>query len=222
MTDAIDRMLTDLVPELLGLVVTPAAVAGCILLLQTKRPIANSCAFGAGFMTVYVLLGVAALLGGGGAGAGSNDALRNWASAIVGGLFLVGALAIVLRRPPVVPREPRWVAMLEGCSTREAAMTGLVMAVVNPNVAILLSGFTIVMTAGADAPVQVGGVALLLAACLVDFLVPIGCYVLLGELAESMLSRAKSWMIAHNRALSIAVLLIFGVLFFGRGIAGLL
>ncbi|MBF4997428.1 hypothetical protein IRT45_09680 [Nocardia sp. BSTN01] len=35
-------LLVLLLPEVIGLIVTPGAVAGCVLLLQSHRPIANA------------------------------------------------------------------------------------------------------------------------------------------------------------------------------------
>ncbi|WP_446222607.1 hypothetical protein ACTWPB_22855 [Nocardia sp. IBHARD005] len=56
------ELLALLLPEMIGLVVTPAAIAGCVLLLQSRRPIANALAFGGAFLLVYTQVGAAALL----------------------------------------------------------------------------------------------------------------------------------------------------------------
>ncbi|MFE3442620.1 hypothetical protein ACFXNW_06295 [Nocardia sp. NPDC059180] len=65
-----------------------------------------------------------------------------------------------------------------------------------------------------------GEVALLIAAT-IDFVVPIGIYLVLGERAKAGLGAAKQWMLRNNRALSIGVLFAFGALFTIRGIANL-
>jgi hypothetical protein len=93
---------------------------------------------------------------------------------------------------------------------------------VNPNLFILLSGLSIVITADASASSRTVGVLLLLLAVAVDFAVPIAAFVLFGERAKHALNRAKRWMIAHDRQLSIGVLVTFGTVFVVRGVGGLL
>jgi hypothetical protein len=64
-------------------------------------------------------------------------------------------------------------------------------------------------------------VAFLVFASLLDFLIPIGLYLILGERAKRSLDRIKRWTLAHTRVISIAMLLILGLVFLVRGIGKL-
>lgn len=77
----------------------------------------------------------------------------------------------------------------------------------------------IVVTADVGLGSQVGGVALLLAASMIDFVVPVLVFVAAGERGRGWLRSATSWLLAHNHVIGIVVLLAFGVLFAGRGLA---
>jgi hypothetical protein len=62
------------------------------------------------------------------------------------------------------------------------------------------------------------GVDFLVFASLLDVLIPIGLYLASGERAERILDRIKGWTLAHTRVISIAMLLILGLVFTVRGI----
>lgn len=210
----------QLLPEMLGLLVTPAAVVGCVLLLQSGRAVRNAFAFGAAFLLVYLQIAVAGLLGGAGDRHATPSAVAHWVGFLVGLLFL-GIGAWLLLRPPVRAGPPRWLTELESAGARRAFAVGLVLAVLNPNLFIMLSGVSVIASSGAGAAASVGASLLLLLSAALDFLIPIGMYVLLGVRARTALDNAKRWMVANDRMLAIGVLLVFGLLFTGRGLLAL-
>ncbi|MCD7052724.1 hypothetical protein LRS58_18575 [Rhodococcus sp. BH2-1] len=73
------ELILQLLPELAGMAVTPAAIAGCVLLLQTKRPLANALAFATAFMIAYTAIGGAALLGGATHDTSRSGDVSHWA-----------------------------------------------------------------------------------------------------------------------------------------------
>ncbi len=101
-------------------------------------------------------------------------------------------------------------------------MTGTAASLINPNVAILLSGLTILVTLGIPISDQIVWVATLVLASLVPFLIPIGVYLVLGEKSKRLLHDAMQWMVAQDRAMTIGTLVLFGMMFTWRGTAGLL
>ncbi|MGN2639542.1 GAP family protein [Nocardia takedensis] len=212
-----------LLPELLGLLITPAAVVGCVLLLRSGNAVRNAFSFGGAFLLVYTQIALAGLLGGAtDAHAGSQRA-AHWVGLLVGLLFLVLAFRLASRPPAHEPGQPpRWVSELESAGPRRAFAAGLVLAVLNPNLFIMLSGISVIASAGAGPAASIAAILLLLLAAALDFLVPIGMYVLLGVRARTVLDDAKRWMIAHDRAVTIGVLLAFGALFTVRGLLALL
>jgi len=216
------QLLVDLLPEMIGLLVTPAAIVGVVLLLQSARPVPNALAFAAGFMTVYVIVSVFAVIGGASSGSGTpNTELKDWVGAAVGALFLVLAI-VALARSRRAKGPPKWMSQLESCTPRIAFLAGLGLAVLNPNLFILLSGLSAVGAAGLPIGPSLVGVLALLLFCLLDFALPLGAYLLFGDRARAVLDRTKAWMLAHDTALSVGVLLVFGVVFLVRGVSDLL
>ena len=61
-----------------------------------------------------------------------------------------------------------------------------------------------------------------LVAAMLDSLVPIGIYTVLGDRAQRGLTAAKTWMVRRNRALGVAVFFGFSTLFAFRGLLALM
>lgn len=217
-------LLVLLVPEMTGLVVTPGAIAGCILLLHSRRPIQNALAFGGAFLCVYALIAMSALLGGASdPGATSKDVAHGTGLA-VGLLFLLAGLWVLVRRPATRARNnpPKLLQDLQASGPQRAFVIGIALAVLNPNLFLMMSGMSIISSSDASTWTALEATALLLFAACLDFLVPIGIYYLAGENAQRWLDAMQIWMIRNSRLMSLAVLFGFGALFTARGLVDLL
>lgn len=218
------ELAAQLVPEMLGLAITPAAVIASLLLLGSSRPFRNVAALATPFLAVYGALSVAALVVGQASDTGGDDpsSTRGWVSLAVGAVMMTAGVASWRRPPhPGHTSEPGWVSRLRDPSLRLVLGAGLLLAVVNPNVAILASGLGIVVTSDRSLGVQAGGVALLLAASLLDFVAPTLVFVLAGQRGRGWLRSATGWLLGHNHVIGIGVLLVFGLLLVGRGVGQL-
>lgn len=100
--------------------VTPAAIAGCVLLLQTKRALANAFAFFAAFMIAYTAIGIAALLGGATHDTRSGAA-AHWAGLAVGLVFVAFGVAQLVRRRVPSDTGPEWMQQLSNAKPRGAS-----------------------------------------------------------------------------------------------------
>lgn len=98
---------------------------------------------------------------------------------------------------------------------------GLGLAVINPNLFIMMSGMSLISSSGVSVAMAITATIMLLIAAILDFVIPIGTFMLLGDRARDGLDAAKSWMIGHTRILSLAVMFGFGALFTIRGIVNL-
>ncbi|MFD6400060.1 GAP family protein [Nocardia sp. NPDC060249] len=141
-----------LLPEIVGLMVTPGAVIGRVLLLRSRDPMRNASTFGLGFLVVYSVV---------------------------------------------------------------------VLGVLNPNLFIMMSGMSVIASSAVGLEAALLATVILLVAAVVDFLIPIGIYLAMGERAEHGLAVAQAWMLRHSRVLTLSVLLGFGALFTARGIVNL-
>ncbi|MET7772154.1 GAP family protein [Nocardia sp. NPDC005366] len=214
-------LVGQLIPEFIGLVVTPAAVVGCVLLLQSGNAVRNAFSFGAAFLLVNLQIGSAGLLGGATDPYATSATVSHWVGFLVGLLFLAIGAWLLLRLTARGAGPPRWLAELESSRPRRAFATGLVLAVLNPNPLIMISGVSVIASSGSGAVASIFATGLLLLAAALDFLIPIGMYVLMGNRARAGLGATKQWMVDHDRMLTICVFVGLGLLFTGRGLAAL-
>ncbi|MDG3009476.1 hypothetical protein G4X40_04875 [Rhodococcus sp. D2-41] len=214
-------LLLDLIPELLGMAITPAAIAGCILLLQTKQALKNALAFASAFMLAYIAIGVAALLGGATHQTQQSGTIAHWAGLVVGLIFVGCGVGTLVRHRSAAQRDPKWMDLLEKATPRVAFLLGAALSVLNPNLAIMVSGMSVIAAADTTVATSIGATVLLLVAAALDFLVPIGAYVAFGDRAKAALESSKRWMLTHNGGLSMAVFFGFGALFVIRGVVAL-
>ncbi|MFE3445805.1 GAP family protein [Nocardia sp. NPDC059180] len=210
-----------LLPEMIGLAITPGAVAGCVLLLNSQRPVRNAVAFGSAFLLVYTQIAIAALLGGATDPGATSKSVSHWAGLVVGLLFIAGGVFLLVRHNQTAQGPPKWLAQLDNASTRTAFAIGLALGVINPNVFIMISGMTIIASSSTSIPVALTGTVLLLIAAALDFAVPIAIYQLMGDRARQGLDATKEWMVRNTRMMTIAVLFGFGALFTVRGLVNL-
>lgn len=214
-------MYLELLPVVIGLLLTPAAIVGTILLLQSDHPLANAIAFGSGFLISYVVICALVLSVGRAADASGEGTIKYVVHLAVGVLFIAVGL-VMMRRRPVPGTTPRWMQMLDDCRPRKAFVVGIVMSLVNPNLFILLSGLAIVATMHDGLGDEIGGTCLLLGAVALLFALPIAVYLVFGDEAKDRLLGAKGWMVRHDRPLTLGVLFGFGALFAVQGLVGLL
>lgn len=214
------ELILQLLPELAGMAVTPAAIAGCVLLLQTKRALANAFAFFTAFMIAYTAIGIAALLGGATHDTRSGTA-AHWAGLAVGLVFVAFGVAQLVRRRVPSDTGPEWMQQLSNAKPRGAFIMGAALSIVNPNLAIMMSGMTIIAASDTSVGAAVFGTVLLLLAAALDFLVPIGIFLAFGDRAKDILASFKDWMITYERPLTLSVFFGFGALFVIRNVVAL-
>lgn len=224
------QLLAQLVPEIVGLAVTPAAIVACLLLLGAHRPYRNVAVFGGTVLVVYAILGVIALAAGRTADTQETDdptTARGWIGLVVGVLFLAGGVLAVVRRPP--PRlagedaeTPGWARKLASPTPSTLVSVAVVLALLNPNVAIYFSGLGMVMTADISVAEQAVGILILVIASVLDYLIPTLLYAVTGIPGRQNLRAMRLWLVRHDRAIGAVVLLVFGVVFTVRGLVQVL
>ena len=162
-------LLLELLPFAVGLAVTPTAIATGILFLGSQRPFANAVAFAAAFSLIYAGLSVLVLVLAYGATEPLVDPHAKSVVTLAIGLLLLALALLTGPRPGRRPRrQPRWLAMIDDADPREAFGLGVALAVLNPNIPILLGGLTTIVAADVSAAAQFWGAVLLLPD-------PVGC-----------------------------------------------
>ncbi|MEU1980679.1 GAP family protein [Nocardia sp. NPDC019395] len=216
-------LLVVLVPEMVGLIITPGAIAGCVLLLlRSRTPVPSALAFGGAFVLVYTLIALSALLGGASDPEAVSPDTSGGAGLFVGLLFLLGGLWILFRRPAGRRQgPPKLLQELEDSGPRRAFFVGIALAVINPNLFLMISGMSYIASSPVGPVWALLATVLLLGSASLDFLVPVGVYTALGSRARTRLGVLEGWVMRHTRGLSLAVLFGFGALFTVRGLGDL-
>lgn len=94
----------------------------------------------------------------------------------------------------------------------------VVLALVNPNVAIFFSGVGAVVAADISVGEQALGILVLVLASVLDYVLPTVFYTVTGLPGRHRLHAMRTWLVRHDRAVGAVVLLVFGVMFTVRGI----
>jgi threonine/homoserine/homoserine lactone efflux protein len=215
-------LLVELLPFAAGLAVTPAAIAAGILFLSSKRPLANAIAFAAAFSVVYAAIAGVVLAAAQAATEPLVDERTKQVITLAVGLLLLGlALVTLLRQGGGRPERPRWMEAVEQARPAGAFGLGLALAVLNPNVPILLAGLTTIVAAEVSGADHLAGVVFLLLGSQLGLAGPILWYVVRPASAGRGLDRLKGWLARHARLVDLGVLGVFGALFTLKGLAGL-
>jgi threonine/homoserine/homoserine lactone efflux protein len=220
-------VIGNLLPLALVVAVSPINIVAAILLLFSKRPIANATVYLLGF-----ILGVAAMLGGLTAVADviglSPDTERSrGASALVLalGLFLIVVGVRKLSHRPGQEQkadQPRWMKGIADFGTRQSFLVGVSVGALNPkNIAVAFASAVVVATAQLPVGQQVGVIAIYTLVASIGVASPIVAALALGDRSESVLSGWREWLDRNNGTVMAVIYLFFGVILLGRGIAGI-
>lgn len=218
-------LLVELVPFAVGLAITPTAVATVILLLSSRRPVANTLAFASPFVLVYAVVAVIVLVAAGAAtGPLLTEREKHAASLAVGLVLLALGVGSVVRRRSAQAHhaaKPGMLARIDSAAPPAAFGIGFGLALLNPNMPILLGGLAAVAAAEVSQGGRVVGAAFLVVWSEVGLVGPLLWFVLDRERATRGLKRLKDWLGRHEHAVDLAVLFGFGTVFTLKGLAGL-
>lgn len=214
-------LLLELIPSAFGLALAPTAVVVCVMFLGSRWPIANGLAFAAPFVLIYGSLSVIVLA----LGEERSEPLisadtKHLILLVTGSVLLASGLRMLLRRAMLPSMQPAWMRTVETASPPKAFGFGVVLAIVNPSVPILIGGLAIVAAAEVETLGRVTAVVVLILAAEAGIAGPIGWYWVNSTHAADSLQRLKAWIMERQRVLNGSVLLIFGTIFAAHGLAG--
>ncbi|TAM64101.1 GAP family protein [Mycobacterium sp.] len=215
--------LTGLVP--LGLVISlsPLTVIPAVLVLQAPRPRPSGLAFLGGWLfglAALTALSVAAsgLLG------GLDKAPPRWSSwlrVVLGAALIVFGVIRWLNRHGQA-ESPAWMRSFASITPARAGITGAVLAVVRPDVALICvpAGLGI-GTSGLGAVGDWVAAAFFVVIAASSVAIPILAYAAAGSRLDDTLARLKDWTDRNNAALLAAVLVVIGAMVLHHGIHAL-
>lgn len=215
--------LSEVLPFALGVAASAVAVVALILILQGRRALASGMSFTLGWLAGVGLVCAAGVMFG---LAVSDDPARwtQWLKAVFGALLLIAAVRKWRQRAPrgQDPTAPAWMEGLQDCAPGKAAVLGFLLGGINPKNLMLTLGAAATLGAStlATSELLIVGIAYVVVASL-SVLAPMGIYVVMRTKADVQLANLGTWMKSNSDAITIVVLVIFGVKLLLGGLAGL-
>ena len=215
--------LSETLPFAIGVAASAVAVIALVLILQGSRARSSGLSFTLGWVLgvgVVCAAGVAFGL------AVSDDPARwtQWLRTLLGALLLVAAIRKWRQRVPSgqEPTPPKWMSGLQDSAPGKAAVLGFLLGGINPKNLMLTLGAAATLGASglSSSELWITGIAYVIVAS-VTVLVPMGIYVLMRSKADELLANLGEWMKSNSDAITIVVLVIFGVKLLLGGLAGL-
>jgi len=221
------HILGDILPQALGVAISPIPIIAVILMLFSKRARSNGLAFMFGWViTLAVVGGVVLMMTNAGkiSAGGTPTTLSYVIKLVIGLLFLFLAYRNWEKRP--APGEaaqlPAWMASLDSFTSGKSFGTAALMAGVNPkNLGLTLAAALTISQAGLSGTQS--WIALLVFVILGSITVaaPVLYYLIAGASAEKTLNGWKAWLTANNATVMFVLFLVLGVKLIGDGLGGL-
>ncbi|MCV2394747.1 GAP family protein [Actinotalea sp. M2MS4P-6] len=208
-------MWLTLLPLAAGSVLTPSYYLIEILLLQSPRGRSKALMFATGFAVMKLLLGAVfgflVVTGTPGGDCGESPVVATLLLAS-GLLFLAMAFRQLLAAPHTDDGPPRWMATVDGITPARAFALACGMTLAAPNLWVFtLTAVATIKDTGlttATAVITFLAFVLLTAA---PMLTVVGMTALVPRTAEATLDALRTWLVAHNHVIMIAVSLVLGV-----------
>jgi hypothetical protein len=218
--------IVSLLPLIVGAAVVPLWIIMALFLLRSEGGLLKAVAFAAGAIIVRLVEGI--LFGyvfGKSAeanGASGSSLIVSTLLLVVGILMLITAFKQWRKHDDPDAPPPKWMATISGLSTVKAlGMGALLLVIAAKQWVFTLSAIGIIGQAQMSQADNVIAFLFYVLAASSLVLAPIIVYAVAPARSARTLDAAQSWLGRHNRAIVIAISLIFGLLFLWKGIAGL-
>ena len=216
----------DLLPYAVGVALSPLPLIAVLLVLGSSSPRAASAFFLVGrYVTVGAVALIAAFL--------AELLPEKGGTSFVGAVLriLLGAALIVWAVTKTVhwaagrgqePELPGWMASIQGTSPPRAARLAVILSTVNVKEVAFGIGAGLTIGAGHLGPGAVVVVALLYAvlAC-AGVIAIVVSYLVAADRVGPALERVRDWLVANNKIIIAAVLLVIGAILVGEGLRAL-
>ncbi len=214
----------EILPLALVVAISPINVIPVILLLFTKRPVANAVCFLAGFIAGVAAVLVACVAIAEAIDLSTESGHATWVTVLklALGVYLVVAAVRKFRGRPRTGEEgamPKWMDGIGGFSTGKSLGAGLALGAVNPkNVVVGLAAAATIASAVLSSGQQVAAIAIYVLVAVLGVVAPILATLLLGDRSHEVLDGWKAWLDQNNAAVMSVLFLIFGVVLIGQAI----
>lgn len=220
--------LLQLLPMILGSALVPIWIILLLLILRSPNGLVKGVAFVGGATLVRLIQGV--LFGyvfGASEAVGEESAGPSPVVAVlllvVGILLLITAVKTYRNEPDPDAPPPKWMTMLDGASPAKIFGLGMLLTAVAAKFWVFtLSAIGVIKDAALGDNRGVTAYLIYMLGAESLLLLPLVICVVAPRRSQTLLANASRWLETYNRPITIAVSLIFGTLFFWKGVTGLL
>ena len=218
-------VLGTLLPLAIAVTISPMPIIAEILLLFTKRPVAAASAYLVGFAVgVALVLGILVIV------ANAIDLSKSGPSKgagtlqlVLGILLLVAAVRRFRRRPKdgELAPSPKWMEGIASFTPGKSLGIGAAIGAANPkNIAVAVAGAAAISSAGLSAGQSIVSIVVYVVIAAAGVAAPLVVMVSLGDRAQGVLETWRAWLALNNATVMAVLLLVFGVVLVGKGVAG--
>jgi len=220
--------LGSILPQAIGVAISPVPIIAVILMLFSKRARSNGPAFLVGWVLALIVVGsIVLVLANLGkiSTTGTPSTLAYILKLLLGLLFLFMSLRQWRGRPKEgeQPHMPAWMETIDSFTAAKAFGLAALLAGVNPkNLALTLAAALSIAESGSSGAQSWIILAVFVIIASLTVAVPVLYYLFAGQSADKMLNSWKAWLLANNATVMFMLLLVLGVLLLGQGLGGLI
>ncbi len=221
------QVLGDIIPLSLVVMISPLPIVAQILLLFSKRSVANASMYLIGFyIGVSAMLGIFVALGVGTVDDASNSSV-GWIRVALGVIVAVLGIRRLLKsrtetQDPESSEEaemPKWMRGIDGFTPLKSFGLAAALGAVNPkNIAVGLAAAVAISTTDLSTGATAASVAIYALVASLGVAIPLIVRLVMGEDAAKTLQAWKTWLLLHNDAVMGVLLVVIGVAIAGKGL----
>jgi len=222
------EVIGSILPLAIAVTISPIPIIAEILLLFTKKPVANAGSYLAGFIVgvagvLAILVAIAGTINLS-AGSGPSEGVSILQLALGALLLVVAALRQFRGRPK--PGEeasmPKWMNGIAGFAPGKSLIVGVGIGALNPkNIIVGVAAAVAIASASLSTGQEVAAIAVYVLVAALGVAAPLVVTLAMGEKAQTILDSWKAWLGQNNAVVMSVLFLIFAVVLIGKGIAGI-
>jgi hypothetical protein len=216
----------NILPLSLGVAISPIPIIAVILMPLSPKARTNGPAFLVGWVAglVVVSIAVTALAGDAGLGSGGGGLTAGSLIKLLLGLLLIGLGVREFRkrpRPGEQPSLPGWMRAIDSFTPVKALVIAFLLSAVNPkNLSLTVAAAVTIAQQALSTASAAFALVLFVVLANLSIVVPVALCVFGGTSAARALDGLRTWLDANNATVMAVLLLVIGVVLFGKGLGG--
>lgn len=216
----------NLIPIALGVAISVVPIIAVIMILFTARARVNSILFNLGWILAIAAIGLIGIfaLGGADYSADTGPSTASFVVQLMLGILLLGlALREWLKKPAEGAEEmPKWIQRIDDLKPAMAFVLGLALIAINPkNLMLTLAAVATILEAEVGAGQSIIALIFFIFIASLTVAAPVIIYLVAPTRSQDILNSWKEWLTVHNRAITIGLFVVLGILLTVKGIVGL-